>query len=366
MTASPLKFTLVLLLPLLIIPLAQALAQATTSSTGCFLYEDSPYYCKDISESQAKEECNLQGCNLQTVYKQQFCATLPKEISCAKVLCKSTCTTIPAQDCTAGAVPTGEESLWCQPGCCKYQSLEDTICIGTVNRNSCLQTAKSGQATTYEYLPTSTSCTLECNRGLTNSIKGTINSSKTSIQTKTNPPSDSQPPSTDSPMTTIFLSILIFIILATALVIFKIMQAKKSTSTKTKQKSYAENDPGEKIQQTQPATHHPINPTPQINEVEQSHHPSKKAHELNRLHAFENFKPNHHETNKSAFNKLNKINESKRTSIERLADLNKDNPNSKNTTKSAFNKEKNTSTQTKEPKKSSLDDLRKIASKKRE
>mgnify|MGYP001608797448 FL=1 len=154
------------------------LSASVLSSAGCFLYPESSYYCKDISENLAKEECDLQGCDIRLFFKSTSCANLPISETCSKVLCKSSCSLMSARDCKAGVVPFGSEKEWCNRGCCKYGSGSDAVCFGSSSRYSCEMNAKTSGVSQYLFLTTNTSCTLECNRGLEDAVAGMVKSNE--------------------------------------------------------------------------------------------------------------------------------------------------------------------------------------------
>jgi len=113
------KKVIITLLALLIVPLVLA-------QNGCFLNGESDLYCKPISFEESKEECLLlDNCNLQTDFNDQPCDQLSQ---CKKILCKSSCNERYRKDCPAGEIPKTDKLLWCSPGCCQFNYLDQNFC----------------------------------------------------------------------------------------------------------------------------------------------------------------------------------------------------------------------------------------------
>ncbi len=130
----------------------------------CFLYDESPYYCKDISEAAAKEECTLYGCDVNKAQSKQSCFSLSFNQSCSTITCKSTCTQTRARDCPSGAVPSGQESVWCNRGCCEYVQEDSRTCGAESNRYICEQKATAGGRVIF--YPTNEPCVNLCKEKL--------------------------------------------------------------------------------------------------------------------------------------------------------------------------------------------------------
>ncbi len=315
----------VLLLMVLFILVIPVLA----SASGCFLYPESSYYCKDISEGLASEECDLQGCDMRLFFKSTSCANLPLQETCSKVLCKSTCSVMSARDCTAGAVPVGQESVWCGKGCCKYGSGSDQACFAASSRHFCEMNAKTAGVSQYSFLITNISCTLECNRGLSGAEVGTISLNGTvshgvseKLDTKNRDNSDS------FGMGSSILVAAFIIMLLVGIVVFVILRSKqKLSSSKLASNQKADDvtsgdehsnviDSGlsrnrnafsglffdSRVDRTTPRS---------------TQHLSRKSHQASRLHAFEEFS-HHGGSKKATFDKLGTIALAKKTALEKL------------------------------------------------
>ena len=108
--------TLTTLTLLLLINLALA-------QSGCFLYSDSPAHCSDLSIEEAEIECFFyDDCVLEeSFFLEESCNDEQLFTECKTIFCKDTCTNQLLSQCKSGAVPAGEEELWCvKGGCCQF------------------------------------------------------------------------------------------------------------------------------------------------------------------------------------------------------------------------------------------------------
>ena len=108
------KRGILLLILLLIIP-------TTLAVNGCFTYKNSYFYCTDLDEKSAKEECALSSnCNINTHFsKAKSCNSLLDFPQCEEVYCKDSCSYQFSGKCFSGKVPATKEKEWCSAGCCK-------------------------------------------------------------------------------------------------------------------------------------------------------------------------------------------------------------------------------------------------------
>ena len=157
------KLVSTLLYVLLIIPLA-------LSQDGCFLYQDSPFYCTDISSEKAQQECSFyEGCALLSAFSEgETCANVDAFPSCQKVLCKSSCKEEFAGRCLGGKVPEGKESEWCSSGCCQFPYFGGSFCGYLETKWRCEAEAKNKDVAQYIFaFPTDEfTCEQQCSQGL--------------------------------------------------------------------------------------------------------------------------------------------------------------------------------------------------------
>lgn len=147
------KTTLILagLLLALLLNLASASAQ-----TGCFTYKESTFYCSDLSQVQAEEECSLyEKCNLEKNYfPQKSCGSNSNEQQfpqCQLVLCKSSCNKELSGKCAAGEVPENEMVSWCSPGCCRFDYMGGSFCEFKENKGLCEIEARNKEAPGFNF-----------------------------------------------------------------------------------------------------------------------------------------------------------------------------------------------------------------------
>lgn len=135
------------LLIFLLIPLSTF---SQPSDTGCFLDQESPFYCQDVTEQEATDFCQyFSSCLLENVFKEgQSCSNFPE---CQTILCKGFCLKTFAGLCPDGEVPDGEEAQWCSPGCCQFQQGNATSCIYDPDRWHCELDAENAEAKGYKY-----------------------------------------------------------------------------------------------------------------------------------------------------------------------------------------------------------------------
>jgi hypothetical protein len=93
------------------------------AQSGCFLYSDSPAHCSDLSIEEAEIECFFyDDCVLEeSFFPEEGCNDEELFTECKTIFCKDTCTNQLLSQCKSGAVPAGEEELWCvKGGCCQF------------------------------------------------------------------------------------------------------------------------------------------------------------------------------------------------------------------------------------------------------
>src|SRR3989338_2031880 len=113
--------------------------------SGCFLYPESTYYCSDLSQEQAEQECTQYSCQLETVFfSEASCGDNQLFSECTPILCKGSCTKELLGKCSSGAVPQGEEEIWCSSGgCCQFDYLSGSYCNYKSSKALCEIEAKN-------------------------------------------------------------------------------------------------------------------------------------------------------------------------------------------------------------------------------
>src|SRR3989338_3339497 len=113
--------------------------------SGCFLYPESTYYCSDLSQEQAEQECTQYSCQLETVFfSEASCGDNQLFSECTPILCKGSCTKELLGKCSSGAVPQGEEQIWCSSGgCCQFDYLSGSYCNYKSSKALCEIEAKN-------------------------------------------------------------------------------------------------------------------------------------------------------------------------------------------------------------------------------
>jgi len=120
-----------------------------SAAADCFTYQDSPFYCTEMSKQDAVNECSLYpGCVNSIFSTPQSCAELPE---CQKVLCKSTCRETFLGNCASGEVPSGEEEQWCSAGCCSFQYGNQNYCQYTTDKWRCAVAAQNKFVVNYNF-----------------------------------------------------------------------------------------------------------------------------------------------------------------------------------------------------------------------
>jgi len=155
-----LRISILFSLILILLPLVAA---------DCFTYQDSPFYCTEMSAQEAIDECSLYpGCVNSIFSTPQSCAELPE---CQKVLCKSTCRETFLGNCAAGEVPLGEEAQRCSPGCCSFQYTGQDYCQYTTNEWRCAVEAQNKFVGDYNFATNldQQSCINYCSQQLSSS-----------------------------------------------------------------------------------------------------------------------------------------------------------------------------------------------------
>ncbi len=150
-----LKISLIIILILVFIFPFSSLA-----STGCFLHPDSSYFCQEITEEQAEEECAFFQCNPKEQFQSNnFC--LGQE-ACQKILCKTTCREEYAGRCSSGKAEPSD----CTPGCCQFDYYNATYCSYLESKSNCLIEAQNREVLDYRFSSLSkTDCQQICASG---------------------------------------------------------------------------------------------------------------------------------------------------------------------------------------------------------
>ncbi len=135
---------------------------------GCFLYPESTYYCSDLSPEQAEQECTQYGCQLEAVFfSEASCGDSKVFSECTPILCKGSCTQELLGKCSSGAVPQGEEEIWCSSGgCCQFDYLSGSYCNYKSSKALCEIEAKNKdvQQFGFDSLISQEQCTSLCSQ----------------------------------------------------------------------------------------------------------------------------------------------------------------------------------------------------------
>src|SRR3989338_8465914 len=129
--------------------------EATTdeTTTGCFTYIDSSYFCQEITRSQAEEECSVfDRCQPDKVFVPwQSCSEMQ---ACKNIICKASCLEEYAGRCPSGEVPRED---WCVPGCCQFDygnaESQHAFCQFVASRQLCEVEVANKETTEYRFNP---------------------------------------------------------------------------------------------------------------------------------------------------------------------------------------------------------------------
>ncbi|MBI2573284.1 hypothetical protein HYV86_05465 [Candidatus Woesearchaeota archaeon] len=122
----------------------------TYAATGCFLESESAYYCQDLDETQAQQECEgIESCNLNDVFSPD--SPCKSKSQCERILCKTTCTELFADQCSSGAIIESEQNAWCTPGCCRIHYNGGNVCTFLPNKGLCETEAATWQTSAFNY-----------------------------------------------------------------------------------------------------------------------------------------------------------------------------------------------------------------------
>jgi len=119
---------------------------ANSVVAGCFLAQESPSFCTDVTLEEAREECDLIECDVDGVFSVNGCS---ENSLCETVLCKTTCSETLKAECLE-PLEQGEFEQWCGPGCCFYGDSSDS-CFYSINRWECLNNARNSNEQRYSF-----------------------------------------------------------------------------------------------------------------------------------------------------------------------------------------------------------------------
>jgi hypothetical protein len=131
---------------ILIFVLVFVIVLSSSVFAGCFLDQDSPTFCLDVSLEEAQEECDLIDCDVLEVYSVNSCS---ENDLCETVLCKTTCSEQLRAECLE-PLDENEFDAWCSPGCCFYGDSSDS-CFYSINRWECLNNVRNFDERRYSY-----------------------------------------------------------------------------------------------------------------------------------------------------------------------------------------------------------------------
>ncbi len=131
-----------------VIVLTTLFSLSTLAATGCFLWEESPYFCQEINDKVAVQQCLREdGCVLSdNFFSDVSCNTLSE---CKPILCKATCSIELRGSCGSGSLKETEKDLWCKPGCCTFTIADARSCQPTSTKGLCELAARNKGAPTY-------------------------------------------------------------------------------------------------------------------------------------------------------------------------------------------------------------------------
>ncbi|GEM_PF-1863854 len=244
--------------------------------SGCFLYHESTYYCSDLSPEQAEQECAQFGCQLETVFfLEASCGDNQLFSECTPILCKGSCTKELLGKCSSGAVPSGEEQIWCSfGGCCQFNYLSGSYCNYKSSKALCEIEAKNKdqQQFGFDSLISQEQCTSLCSQQLTldlETVSGPILGKETSSSlsvisgievkdfTNVNPPQD---------FTFLILILMAIIILLGVIVyyLFAHPKLRKRLFQKIKDQFFPSKSKRESFKETGPKWYTPFTSSPEL------------------------------------------------------------------------------------------------------
>ncbi|MEK6900670.1 MAG: hypothetical protein AABX05_06090, partial [Nanoarchaeota archaeon] len=160
---------------IIIILMVIFLTYSVSAQQGCFIYEESPFYCTGISAEKAEQECSsYENCDYtRSFFENQDCSSAENFPQCQRLLCKSSCQQEYAGKCLSGEVPEGEENKWCSPGCCQFSYYGGNYCSFADNKWNCEVESKNKEVSQYIFaFPLSQNeCQQSCQEGLLGSME---------------------------------------------------------------------------------------------------------------------------------------------------------------------------------------------------
>lgn len=149
------------ILIILLLPLALA-------DNGCYLYEDSFFFCKQADSEEVRLDCmEDEHCNYHTMFKKnQPCTNFPE---CELILCRGNCENELRANCGMGEVPKGE-TQWCIPGCCKFELEGKEYCQFVPMKGQCESAAKNWgvQSISFDTELNKEQCSASCSQAISN------------------------------------------------------------------------------------------------------------------------------------------------------------------------------------------------------
>ncbi len=137
---------------------------------GCFLHQESSFYCTDITLEQAKQECSFfEECSVENnFYLGESCSDYSKFTACRKIFCKSSCQEEFLGKCASGKIPENKTQEWCSPGCCIFDYFGNNFCEFRPNKGLCEIEAKNRNAEKFIFASpmNENDCQQKCSQGL--------------------------------------------------------------------------------------------------------------------------------------------------------------------------------------------------------
>jgi hypothetical protein len=124
-----------------------------SANLGCFLYQESDFYCNDLTKEEALEECSFfDDCDLNKVFSSlNSCGNTEEFPQCTLAICKDSCQKDFVGKCQQGTVPEDQKKEWCFPGCCRFVGGETKTCELKNSKWLCAISADNKEVNAFNY-----------------------------------------------------------------------------------------------------------------------------------------------------------------------------------------------------------------------
>jgi hypothetical protein len=125
----------------------------SSANLGCFLYQESEFYCNDLTLQEAEEECLLYlNCDVEEIYiSANSCGLVEKFPQCALGTCKDSCEIDFVGKCQQGTISEDEVEEWCSSGCCVFSNSGTPFCHHKENKWLCAINAENNEVAGFNY-----------------------------------------------------------------------------------------------------------------------------------------------------------------------------------------------------------------------